>query len=72
MATSHKLNRRPVPDEFGFAAFSLAISLALVSLVGCSYENGTTERKTTRTVESPTQKTTTTTKTERKVEDYPR
>ncbi len=47
--------------------------LATSVFVGCeSYQNGKTETKTTRVEETPTAKTTTETKTERKVEDLPR
>lgn len=49
------------------------VCLAQAGMNGCSsYDNGTSRTRTTRTVDTPEQRSTTTTTRERKVEDYPR
>ena len=53
-------------------ALAAALSVAGLMLPACeSTENGTTRTKSTKTVETPDERTTTTTTHERKVEDYP-
>lgn len=58
--------------EVTLLAVSVGALVVLVASLGCSYDNGTTQSKSTRTVETPNETTTTTTTKERTVEDYPR
>ncbi len=72
MTGIHGNSDRPLRRELGLFATSAGAVLALVLSIGCSYDNGTTTSKSTKTVETPNETRTTTTTRERTVEDAPR
>jgi hypothetical protein len=63
---------KPTSARLVLVAFAAVFAGTIAGPPGCeSYETGSTRTKTTKTVETPEERTTTTTKRERTVEDYP-